>query len=299
MRTLAGRYRITSPVGRGGMGEVWSGIDIRLNREVAIKLVSPEFTTDSDARRRFHREARITARLHHPGVPAVFDFGEDTAGEDDGELFLVMELVPGDTVGTLLGEYGGLPVGWAASIAAQACAVLAAAHSVDLIHRDIKPENLVLNPNGTVKLIDFGAATSLKVGEYSTITQHGEPPLSLNYMAPELWEAASASQSSDIFAIGVLLYELLTGSKPFAYGPGLAGYGNSTELEPMQGVPTELENLIRRLLSADSTQRPDAAAGHRALAPWIRELPQLPGWINRNLSQDPIHLYMDAIPTMR
>ncbi|WP_084161107.1 serine/threonine-protein kinase [Nocardia sp. BMG51109] len=295
MRTLVDRYRITSPIGRGGMGEVWSGTDVRLNREVAIKLVSSEHTRDSDARRRFHREARITARLHHPGVPAVFDFGEDKSGEDD-ELFLIMELVPGQTVGTLLGEYDGLTVGWAASITAQVCAVLAAAHSVDLIHRDIKPENLVLAPNGTIKLIDFGAATSLRVGEYSSITQNDQPPLSLNYMAPELWESMPASRASDVFAVGVLLHELLTGSKPFAYGPGPIGYGNTVELEPLVEVPTELDALIRQLLSVDASQRPSALAVHGVLIPWVRDLPSLPGWLDRNLSEDPVHLYLDAMP---
>ncbi|MEV5840008.1 serine/threonine-protein kinase [Nocardia sp. NPDC052112] len=292
MKTLADRYRVTSAIGRGGMGEVWSGLDLRLNRMVAIKIVAPELASDSDTRRRFNREARITARLHHPGVPAVYDFGTD------GELFLVMELVPGESVGMLIGEQGSLPVGWAACIAAQVCAVLTAAHRVELIHRDLKPENLVLTPNGMVKVIDFGAATSLKVGEYSAITEWGNIPGSVHYMAPELLEGESASNSSDLYSVGCLLYEMLTGPRPFRCRNDSAelGWLRAEEPRPMNGVPSELEELTRQLLAKDPAQRPtDALAVHRLLLPWIRGLTPLPGWIERDLSTDPIHLYLHAL----
>lgn len=171
MKTIAGRYRITSAIGRGGMGEVWEGVDLRLNRPVAIKLSRPaEPAMEQETRRRFHREARITARLRHPGVPVVYDYGED------GHLYMVMESLPGETVGKLKDEHGPLPPPWAAFICAQVCAVLAAAHAADLIHRDVKPENLMLCPDGTVKVIDFGVATSLGVGEFSKITEAGQVP---------------------------------------------------------------------------------------------------------------------------
>ncbi|MEV6769684.1 serine/threonine-protein kinase [Nocardia sp. NPDC051030] len=292
MKTLADRYRITSAIGSGGMGEVWSGIDLRLNRKVAIKLVADEFATDTEARRRFNREARITARLHHPGVPAIYDFGSD------GELFLVMELVPGDTVNMLIGERGGLPVSWAACIAAQVCAVLAAAHQVELIHRDVKPGNLVLSPNGLVKVIDFGAATSLKSGEYSTITEWGEAPGSLYYMAPELLEGMPASRASDLYSVGCLLYELLTGSRPFGSREQLMEHAwNRTEAPiSMSGVPPQLEELTHQMLTGEPAQRPaDARAVYRILAPWARGLTPIPGWIDRDLPDDPVHMYLHSL----
>ncbi|MGW4243276.1 serine/threonine-protein kinase [Nocardia sp. NPDC004722] len=284
MRTLADRYQITSAIGRGGMGEVWSGKDLRLNRKVAIKLVASEFATDIEARRRFNREARITARLSHPGVPAVYDFGAD------GELFLVMELVSGDTIGMLVDERGGLPVNWATCITAQVCAVLAAAHDVDLIHRDVKPGNLVLSANGLVKLIDFGAATSLRAGDYSVITAWGDIPASLGYMAPELLEGGSAGRASDLYSVGCLLYELLTGTRAFETGV------DRTVSPPCgRDMPTELKELTFQLLDPDPARRlSDARTVHSLLKPWIGDRQPIPGWIGRDISGDPAQMYVDA-----
>ncbi|MCX0274242.1 serine/threonine protein kinase [Nocardia zapadnayensis] len=293
MRVIADRYRITSAIGRGGMGEVWTATDLRLNRTVAVKLVSRDFAADTEARRRFNREARITARLRHPGVPAVYDFG----GSD--ELYLVMELVDGNSVDLLLGEHGALPVTWAACIAAQVCAVLTAAHQVQLVHRDLKPGNLVLAPTGLVKVIDFGAAASLRAGDYSTITELGDFPGSFYYMPPEVLEGAPATPAGDLYSIGCLLYELLTGSRPFASGNQLADLERKQEgaLEPMEGVPAELEDLTRRLLSGQPDQRPlDSRTVHNLLMPWCRDFPALPGWVGDDFAADPVHLYVGAVP---
>ncbi|WP_289009412.1 serine/threonine-protein kinase [uncultured Thermomonospora sp.] len=288
MRTIADRYRITSAIGRGGMGEVWEGIDLRLNRPVAIKLINPtELAAGKDARRRFNREARITARLRHPGVPVVYDFGED------GHLFMVMEALAGETVGKLKDEYGPLPVPWAAFIGAQVCAVLAAAHRVDLIHRDVKPENLMLCPDGTVKVIDFGVATSL-AGEFSKITQSGHVPGSARYMAPELINGVKASRASDLYTVGCVLYELLTGARPFESPDLLEEIARSQEEEPppMLGVPEELEDLTLRLLAKRPEERPESAVSvYRSLRPWIHDLPPLHGWVKPDLSDDPGHMY--------
>ncbi|MFD0471007.1 serine/threonine-protein kinase [Nonomuraea thailandensis] len=234
MRTVADRYRITSPIGQGGMGEVWEGKDLRLNRPVAIKLISTaDLASAEDARRRFSREARITARLSHPGVPVVYDFG------NDGDLFMVMESLPGDSVGKLNDEYERLPYPWVAFIGAQVCAVLAAAHDAGLIHRDVKPENLVLCPNGMVKVIDFGVATSLGAGEFSTITGYGQIPGSARYMAPELLDGKPASRASDLYTVGCLLYELCTGSRPFQHDDLLREITRSRTEDPpaMEGFP--------------------------------------------------------------
>ncbi|MEU1982522.1 serine/threonine-protein kinase [Nocardia sp. NPDC019395] len=295
MTVIADRYRITSAIGRGGMGEVWTATDLRLNRTVAVKLVSRDSAADTEARRRFHREARITARLRHPGVPAVYDFG------GSHELYLAMELVEGDSVDLLLGERGALPASWAACIAAQVCAVLSAAHQVQLVHRDLKPGNLVLAPSGLIKVIDFGAAASLLPGDYSTITELGDFPGSLYYMPPEVLEGAPATPAGDLYSIGCLLYELLTGSRPFASGNQLADLERKQEgaLEPMDGVPAELEGLTRQLLSARPEHRPpDSRSVHNLLVPWCRDLPPLPGWVGDDMFADPVHLYMGAIPRM-
>lgn len=289
-RDIAGRYRVTSPIGRGGMGEVWNGTDLRLNRPVAIKLVGvPE--ADRELRRRFHREARVTARLSHPGVPTIYDFGQDD------ELFLIMESLPGDSVGKLLDEHGPLPASWAAFIGAQACAVLAAAHAVDLIHRDVKPENLMLAPDGAVKVIDFGLATSTG-DEFSRITQTGQIPGTARYMAPELLRGEDASRASDLYAVGCLLYELLAGSSPFESRHILEEIARSQSEPPppLPGVPSDLAALVDELLSKSPESRPpDALAVYARLHPWIREVAPIPGWTSRTLTTDPTHLYTTAL----
>jgi non-specific serine/threonine protein kinase len=272
------------------MGEVWNGTDLRLNRPVAIKLVGvPE--VDRELRRRFHREARITARLSHPGVPTVYDFGQDD------ELFLVMESLPGDSVGKLLDEHGPLPPPWAAFIAAQACAVLAAAHTADLIHRDVKPENLMLLPDGAVKLIDFGVATSTG-DEFSRITQTGQIPGTAHYMAPELLRGADASRLSDLYAVGCLLYELLAGTRPFESRHLLDEItrSQSEPPPPLENVPTALAALVNDLLAKTPESRPpDALAVHTRLRPWLQGINPIPGWTTPNLQTNPTHLYTTTL----
>ena len=290
-RDIAGRYRITSPIGRGGMGEVWNGTDLRLNRPVAIKLVGvPE--VDRELRRRFHREARITARLSHPGVPTIYDFGQDD------ELFLIMESLPGDSVGKLLDEHGALPPSWAAFIGAQACAVLAAAHAAGLIHRDVKPENLMLAPDGAIKVIDFGVATSTG-DEFSRITQTGQIPGTAHYMAPELLRGAEANRLSDLYAVGCLLYELLAGVRPFESRHILDEItrSQSEPPPPLDGdVPSDLAALVDELLAKAPESRPqDALAVYARLRPWISGVAPIPGWTSRDLQTDPTHLYTAAL----
>jgi non-specific serine/threonine protein kinase len=294
MDILGKRYEITSPIGRGGMGEVFRGRDIRLRRDVAIKRIRGAFVNDEEARRRFAREARITSRLHHPGVPAVFDFDED-------ELYLVMELLPPNAIGTLLAEreYRGLPLGWATSITAQVCAVMTAAHEVGLIHRDLKPGNLVLCPNGQVKVIDFGAAASLNPNEYTMITKGGPPPGSLHYCAPELFEGAPSSHATDLYSIGVLLFELLSGRKPFDSGRPTDGFlADRTTPPRIPGVPDGLLRLTHVLLAVDPAQRPtDTRTVLHALTAFTDPAPPLPGWVAPRPTDDPIRLYVDALPS--
>lgn len=296
MRTVADRYKITSPIGQGGMGQVWAGKDVRLNRPVAIKLISSgDLVSAEDARRRFSREARITARLNHPGVPVVYDFG------NDGDLFMVMEALSGDSVGKLKDEFVRLPYPWVALIGAQVCSVLAAAHTVELIHRDVKPENLVFCPNAMVKVIDFGVATSLGASEFSTITGSGQIPGSARYMAPELIKGESASRASDLYTVGCLLYELLTGSRPFQDDDLLREIARSQREEPppMEGVPPGLEDLSRCLLAKSPEKRPDSAVTvFHQLLPMIRDLPPLHGWVDMDITTDPVHMYAAALSSL-
>jgi non-specific serine/threonine protein kinase len=296
VRTIAERYKLTSPIARGGMGVVWQGSDLRLNRSVAVKLIyEDDLVAKNEATRRFYREARITARLRHPGVPVVYDFGSD-----GGELFMVMEYLEGHMVADLIAERSPLPASWTALIGAQVCAVLAAAHAADLIHRDIKPNNLVMCADATVKVIDFGVATALGAKEFSQITEAGQIPGTARYMAPELVDGAEASRSSDLYTVGCLLYELLTGSRPFASRDLMTEIHRSRrEIPPPVGrsdVPGELEEITLRLLAKSPEGRPESALSvFESLLPLVKALPSLPGLISKDLSIDPVHMYAAVI----
>ncbi|MFD8531474.1 serine/threonine-protein kinase [Streptosporangium canum] len=296
MKTIAERYKLASPIARGGMGVVWQGADLRLNRPVAVKLIyEDDLVAKNEATRRFYREARITARLRHPGVPVVYDFGSD-----GGELFMVMEYLDGHTVSDLIAERSPLPVSWVALIGAQVCAVLAAAHGAGLIHRDIKPGNLVMCPDATVKVIDFGVATALGAKEFSQITQAGQIPGTARYMAPELVHGIEASRSSDLYTVGCLLYELLTGSRPFASRDLMTEIDRSRRESPppieRPDVPRELEELTLRLLAKSPEGRPESALRvFEILSPLVKALPSLPGLVDKDLSADPVHMYAAVI----
>ncbi|WP_021592496.1 serine/threonine-protein kinase [Actinomadura welshii] len=284
---IGGRYTRGKPLGVGGMGQIWEGTDDRLNRQVAIKVIRPGLPDRSAARRRFYREARILARLRHPGIPALYDFGAH-----DDELFIVMELVPGAvSLRDLIAERGDdpLPVPWAAVIGAQFCAALAAAHGAGLIHRDLTPSNIVLAPDGTVRILDFGVATALDPAEFSAITRPGEAPGSARYIAPELDGYAAADARADLYSAGCVLHELLTGRHP-AERP--AGFRDD--------LPGPLAHVIDTLLAEDPSTRPTSAADVvHALLPHARDLPPLPGYYTPT-PNDPTHLYtkaLSALPT--
>ncbi|MEV0353251.1 serine/threonine-protein kinase [Nonomuraea sp. NPDC050680] len=296
MKTIADRYTLTTPVARGGMGIVWQATDLRLNRQVAVKLIDENDLADrNDATRRFYREARITARLRHPGVPVVYDFGSD-----GGELFMVMEYVEGHMVADLIAEHHPLPVPWTALIAAQVCAVLTAAHEAELIHRDIKPDNLVMCPNATVKVIDFGVATSFGASEFSQITQAGQIPGSARYTAPELFDGAQASRSTDLYTIGCLLYELLAGVRPYASKDLMTEINRSRFEDPpaigRDDVPRDMGGLTLRLLDKSADRRPSSAIEvFDVLKTFVRQPPPIPGLVDRDLSNDPVHMYAAVI----
>ncbi|MCW2897783.1 MAG: serine/threonine protein kinase [Streptosporangiaceae bacterium] len=270
---LAGRYQLMSPLGRGGMGQVWEGEDRRLGRRVAVKLLTNEVLTGraerEDLARRFAREAAVTAGLQHPGVPAVYD-----AGTYDGGLFLVMELVGGCTLGDLMAEQGPLPVAWAAGIAAQMAAVLAAAHERRFVHRDVKPQNVMLTGDGTVKVLDFGVAAVLDQAGIPRLTRTGEAIGTLAYMAPEQLQSRPATPRTDLYALGCVLYEMLAGEPIFdSTSPaGLMHKHLQQVPSPLRrgDLPPELDSLVRQLLEKDPGRRPvDARETYDRLLPHV------------------------------
>lgn len=263
------RYELTYPVGRGGMGQVWAGFDERLDRPVAIKFLRqlevPEDERET-AGKRFRREARATARLDHPGVPAVHDLG--IHGED---LFLVMQLVPGIVLADHIAEQERLPVSEAASIAAQVCSVLVAAHAASLVHRDLKPQNLMITPAGVVKVLDFGVAALLGPAEASRLTVTGRTLGTPAYIAPEQAQGGPVGPAADLYALGCILFEMLGGNPPYeaANAPDMMRRHIDAPIpiitEYRSDVPDDLAHLIYCLLAKDPAERPASAGEVRQL----------------------------------
>jgi serine/threonine protein kinase len=237
-RLLAGRYRIDGLLGRGGMSEVYYGYDERLDRPVAVKLLkpasyvpaapdSPEAVEILDAlerdQRRFLREIRVTARLELAGVPSVYDTGVDDTDGGRRQLWLVMQLLRGSSLETLIDgasyDGPGTPsVAWAAAIAAQVAAVLADVHRVDIVHRDIKASNIMVTDGGVVKVLDFGIAILRGASALPRLTQVDQTVGTPSYMSPEQWAGQLVTPASDVYSLGCLLFELITGDVPFHGG---------------------------------------------------------------------------------
>ncbi|MFD8141592.1 serine/threonine-protein kinase [Streptomyces sp. NPDC059708] len=277
---LGGRYRLLRPVGEGGMGQVWEARDERLGRAVAVKVISllaGGGSRGDEARARFLREARITARLQHPNIVTIHDLGE--TGTDEGEApFLVMELVRGEGLDAKL-RRGPVGPADAARWGAQISDALAEAHAAGVLHRDIKPSNVLVTPSGMVKVLDFGVARA--ADPYATrdrITQTGFIVGTPAYMAPEQARGVPEPRS-DLYALGCVLFELLTGRLPFQ-APDSVSYlsAHLTEAPPAPGsvaaaVPPAWDDLVLTLLDKDPAERfEDAAALSRAL----RELERAP-----------------------
>jgi eukaryotic-like serine/threonine-protein kinase len=262
---LVDRYELGPTIGAGGMATVYAGHDRVLDRPVAIKLLGRY--QQADARARLVREARAAARLHHPNVVAVHD-----TGEHDGQPFIVMELVQGRSLAEELRERGRLDIEEAVGIALGVLDGLAVAHAAGIVHRDVKPGNVLLPDGGGVKLTDFGIAKAVEDatgGLTATGTVLGTP----NYLAPELISgAATAGPSSDVYGVGCVLYELLTGRPPFAGESSVAiAYAHVhqpapdvTELRPE--VPDDLASVVATAMRKDPAERyTDAAAMRTAL----------------------------------
>ena len=252
-----GRYCLVGRIGVGGMGEVWEADDTVLGRRVALKVLVQELADDSRATRRFVREARATAKLTHPNVTRVYDFGRD-----GGVPYLVMELLEGDTLADRLAG-GPLPPAEAARIGAAVADALDAAHSQGIIHRDIKPSNVLLTPAGEVKVMDFGIAAA--ADETHSTTGRGLYGTAA-YVSPERAAGQAATPAADVYSLGAVLYELLTGRPPFlGDSPVLVVRAHLHERprpvrELAPWVPARLADACEAALAKDPAQRPSSAA---------------------------------------
>jgi serine/threonine protein kinase len=262
-RVIASRYELSSIIGQGGMGQVWTAYDQRLDRRVAVKLLRPDrmaaATGADEMRRRFVRECRVTAQVDHPGLVTVHD-----AGSDDDDLFLVMQYVEGADLADHLAEHDPYPWPWAVSVAAQLCAVLAAVHAVPIVHRDLKPRNVMVKPDGTLTVLDLGVASVIDM-DTTRLTHTGSPIGSPAYMAPEQAMGGAVGPYTDIYALGVLLHELLSGNVPFAGSTALGVLHRHLYEAParLRGfrpeIPEQLEELVLRMLAKDPQDRPAGA----------------------------------------
>jgi serine/threonine-protein kinase len=278
-RVLDGRYEITARVARGGMASVYEATDIRLDRTVAVKVMHPGLGDDDEFAARFVREARSAARLSHPNVVNVFD-----QGDDHGTVFLAMELVPGHTLRDVIRKESPMTPARALALIEPVLSALAAAHRAGLIHRDIKPENVLIADDGRVKVADFGLAKAVSADTQHTATG-GVLIGTVSYLAPELVVDGRADARADVYAAGVVLFELLTGVKPHeGESPIQVAYKHvHADVPPpsdyAEGIPGYVDALVARATARDRDQRAADAAVllhqvHRvstALAQGVRE----------------------------
>jgi serine/threonine-protein kinase len=289
---LSGRYKLISTLGKGGMGEVWRGLDTMLNRPVAVKLIrlsaAPSAADYDDAVRRFRREAQALAALNHPNIVAAYDFGID-ADADADTPYLVMEMIEGRPLTAELADRkaageGPLPIGRVLAIAADVCAGLSAAHAAGVIHRDLKPANLMtVASTGRVKIVDFGTARG---GGLSRVTQTGLIVGTVAYIAPEMLSSGEVDGRADIYALGCVLYELLTGRGAYdAADPAqfIAAHLHSAPTplrELLPDAPEALEVLLLDMLAKMPEFRPagadEVATRLAAALPYVQTIVERP-----------------------
>ena len=263
---LDDRYQLAEPIAAGGVGQVWRASDLLLDREVAVKLLRPEYADHPDTLERFRAEAKHAGSLTHPCVARVYDYGN--AGPASPP-YLVMEYVNGPSLADMLAVDPVHPV-LALDVAAQAAAGLDAAHSIGLVHRDVKPGNILIGADGLVKITDFGIAHA---AGSAPITGPGLVMGTTQYMAPERIAGGQATPASDLYALGILIYECLTGLPPYDGGTAEVMAGHLyLPMPPLPaGVPPELGELITRLTAKDPAARLSDAAEVAAIATRLRD----------------------------
>ena len=260
---VADRYRVVSLLGRGGMGEVYGADDLKLGQRVALKFLPSEHGKNQSWREQFFAEVRTARQVSHPNVCRMYD-----VGESDGRLFLSMEFVDGEDLASLLRRIGRLPDDKAVEVAQQLCAGLAAAHRSGVLHRDLKPSNVMIDGQGRARITDFGLA--IAAGEASDKTGPAGTP---GYLAPELLDGAAPSVQSDLYALGLVLYELFTGKRAFEATNLADFHRKQTETNPtppssvVKNFDPAVERVILRCLERDPSQRPRSALSVAAALP--------------------------------
>jgi len=248
------RYRLETFIASGGMGDVWKARDSVLGRLVAVKIMRPDTNSEPVFAQRFHEEALLTAGLSHHNIATLFDYGSH-----DHIAYLVMEYVDGIPLSTALRERGAFDAATVRSIIGQMALALHAAHEAGVVHRDVKPANVLLAPDGVVKLTDFGIA---RATASSGLTKTGETLGTPHYLSPEQALGRAATAASDLYALGVVAHELLTGRRPFDLDtPVATALAHITEPMPTlpSGIPTDLLDVVSRCLAKDPAQRPASA----------------------------------------
>src|SRR5580698_8011941 len=262
-RVYSGRYELTHLIARGGMAQVYRAMDRQLERPVALKVLFPELSIDRTFVERFRREAQAAANLSHPNIVPVFDWGED-----DGSYFIVMEYVDGRALSAVLKDPEPLPPRQIASIGAGVAAALAFAHRHGVIHRDVKPGNVLITPDGEVKVTDFGIARAVNTEE--SLTQTGAVMGTAAYFSPEQAEGKGVDARSDIYSLGVVLYEMAVGKPPFTGDSPVAVASKHVRDQPVlpreanPAVPAALEAIIMKALSKSPDDRYPTAEEMRA-----------------------------------
>ncbi len=264
MQILGARYRLAERLGSGGMSVVWRGYDELLGRQVAIKVLSPDLADDQFFRDRIRHEATACGQLSHPNVVSVYDYGEATEPDGTTVPYLVMELVEGGSLTERLAA-GALPWPVALQICAEVAAALAAAHEVGLVHRDISPANILMSRTGA-KVVDFGIAAVAGAHE-SKAPVLGTPA----YLAPERLNGTPAVPATDVYALGILLYQVLTGALPWTAETAAQvlaqhRHADPAPLPPVPGLPSEISGLYSRCLAKHPASRPASADVARQLA---------------------------------
>ncbi|MEU4477731.1 protein kinase [Micromonospora sp. NPDC023966] len=263
-------------ISSGGMGQVWRGYDAVLDREIAVKLIRTDVISSAEEAeefaKRFRREARITARIQHHGVPQVYDAVLDQSYD---RVYLVMEYVRGTSLRAYIKPAQPLPVSWAAALAAQICTVLSHAHAIPVVHRDLKPDNVLITDAGTVKVLDFGIAAILRT-DITRLTATGQALGTHRYMPPEQIQGAQITPQSDLYALGCLLHELLVGMPLFQGGNEFELMKQHVYDVPMPlrklrpDVPESVEQLVLELAAKSPEQRPrDAYDVYERLLPFL------------------------------